>query len=263
MRAFGTNWWTKQWIEALERFGWDGRLQRGRTYARSGHVRSIDIKPGKVVAKVKGSQPRPYTVTLALPQISDAAWEAVIDALAGEARYAASLLAGEMPATIEEVFAARGAHLFPQPDEGFETDCSCPDWVNPCKHVAAVHYVLGGELDRDPFLLFRLRGRSKEAVLAGLRARRGVGSGDPAELPAEAPSEGTEPPLAERLDDFWTLGPELRALRFSIAGPRVPEAVLKRLGSPTGPQEGELPRAELARAYRTVSERALRSAGEE
>ena len=262
-RAFGANWWARRWIAALEALGWDARLARGRTYARAGNVRSIDMQAGRVVARVKGSRPQPYTVKIELPALSDETWARVIEALGRQARYAASLLAGEMSPNIDEVFAEQRAHLFPRSEADLQTDCSCPDEANPCKHVAAVHYVLGAELDRDPFLLFRLRGRTREAVLASLRATRSLPSERPTH-PHEPTSEANpaDEPLETQLDRFWTLGDEFEGLRLAIEGPRVPEAVLKRLGSPPDPQEGELPRAELARLYRQISDQAIRSAYE-
>ena len=263
MMRSAQSWWARRWVEALEALGWEGRLQRGRSYARAGAVRSIDVRPGRVTARVKGSRPQPYTVRIELPTLSDEAWARVVEALAGQARYAASLLAGEMPPNIDEVFAEQSVQLFPRSEDELQTDCSCPDWANPCKHVAAVHYVLGAEFDRDPFLLFRLRGRTREAIVAALRASRTApGSERPAAEADAAETVGSETPLEEQLDRFWTLGEEFGALRFAVERPRVAEAVLKHLGGPVVPNEGELPLAELVRFYRTVGERAIRSAYE-
>jgi uncharacterized Zn finger protein len=263
-RELGTNWWARLWLEALERFGWEDRLRRGRAYARSGEVQSVEVKPGRVEARVRGSRPRPYVVRLILPVLDEPTWARVISVLASQARYAAALLAGEMPEHVEEAFAEVGAHLFPSPDEPFVAECSCPEWANPCKHIAAVHFVLGGELDRDPFLLFKLRGRTRDALIAALRAERSAGAGGGNGLSSESedgPDQG-DLPLAGLLDRFWTLGPEFAELRFQIDSPRVPEAILKRLGSPSN-GSGELPPGELARLYRALSDRAIRSAYEE
>jgi len=212
-----------------------------------------------VVARVKGSRPQPYAVRIELPTLADETWERVIAALSSSARFAASLLAGKMPPDIDQVFAEHGAHLFPASEDELETDCSCPDWANPCKHVAAVHYVLGAELDRDPFLLFRLRGRSRDQVIAALRALR-----SPAD--AAAPSTTSDTGSSDRvsperqLERHWSVGEEFASLRFAVARPQVAEAVLKRLGPPPTLHEGDVPPAELARLYRVISERALRSA---
>src|SRR3990170_4034699 len=169
---FGKSWWAGRWVHALERLVDPARLRRGRSYARSGQVIKLEVGRGQVEALVQGSRPSPYEVELRFRALSDAEWEKVIDAMAAQSIYAAKLLSGEMPAEIEEVFAAAGVSLFPAEKHDLKTDCSCPDWANPCKHVAAVHYLLGERFDADPFLIFALRGRSREAIIEVLRARR-------------------------------------------------------------------------------------------
>jgi uncharacterized Zn finger protein len=165
---FGASWWAKRWIAVLEGFDIGTRLQRGRSYARKGQVLSIDIATGRVCAKVQGSDPKPYNVTIKVKPLPESDWKKLAAALAGQAIFAAGLLAGEMPREIEQAFAAIGLSLFPEKLRDLETICSCPDWSNPCKHIAAVYYLLGEEFDRDPFLIFRLRGMSREAFLESL-----------------------------------------------------------------------------------------------
>ena len=148
--AFGESWWARRWIAVLETFHIGARLQRGRSYARSGQALSIDIEKGIVRAKVQGSRPRPYDVTIKMKQLVDAQWKKLEKTLVGKPIYAASLLAGEMPQDIEEAFKQAGVPLFPETSRDLATDCSCPDWSNPCKHIAAVYYLLGEEFDRDP-----------------------------------------------------------------------------------------------------------------
>src|SRR5688572_28735700 len=133
--------------------------------------------------------------------------------------------------------------------------CSCPDWAVPCKHVAAVHYALAAELDRDPFLLFRLRGRTREELTAALRARRGsfgsAGAARMAEIQAAEAEAAPAQPLP--IDQFWTLGPELEGLHFEIRGPDVPGAVLRLLGRPPGWGGQEELQATLHDLYRVAS----------
>jgi uncharacterized Zn finger protein len=169
----GATWWGARWIGALERLSGDyaGRLARGKTYARTGRTHDFDVKPGEVTARVTGTR-EPYTVRIALVKLDDATWARAIDAMAKKATFAASLLAGEMPREIDEAFGASKTSLFPMRTSDLDTSCSCPDWANPCKHVAATHYVIGDAIDRDPFLLFELRGRKKEEVLDALRKAR-------------------------------------------------------------------------------------------
>jgi uncharacterized Zn finger protein len=177
MQSFGTEWWTKQWIGALEAFGWENRLQRGRTYARTGRVMTVSVEAGRAEARVRGSRPVPYQVAIRLDAFPRGLWEGLLDRIAQKARYAGQLLAGEMPADIDELFAATGHSLFPRSQSELTTSCSCPDDANPCKHIAAVHYVLGAQFDADPFVLLRLRGMPREVLLAEIRARRHVSEG--------------------------------------------------------------------------------------
>lgn len=222
----------------------------------------MGIGAGRVDARVKGSRPRAYVVSLVLPTLGDEVWDRVAEALASQARYAALLLAGEMPPDIEQVFRSVAAHLFPRPGERLKTSCSCPDWADPCKHVAAVHYVLGDEFDRDPFLLFRLRGRTKEAFIAALRARRSAPGVSTTEASVGVPDQAGEVPLEQMLDRYWDLGEGFDELQFKVEAPPVAEAVLKRLGNPA-PEEGDFASAELARLYRAISQRAIRAAYDE
>jgi uncharacterized Zn finger protein len=233
---FGKTWWASRWIAALGRLVDPGRLSRGRSYARSGQVLNIDIQPGRVDSKVQGSRPAPYKVWIKIKPLSDDAWAKVTEAMAAQAIFAAKLLAGEMPPNIEEAFTQAKVSLFPTDRGDLETDCSCPDSANPCKHIAAVYYLLGEQFDEDPFLIFKLRGRAKEQIIAALRAARAADEAPqrPVRQPAERvrqPAE-TVTPLADCLEAFWGASEALDALRFTIAAPAVTAAPVKRLGEP-------------------------------
>jgi uncharacterized Zn finger protein len=249
---FGEHWWSRRWIEVLESFGWDNRLQRGRRYARRGQVMNIDVLPGRIAARVQGSRRRPYSVRIEVRSLEPEQWEQVIDALAAQAIFSAQLLGGEMPPDIEEVFMAAGVSLFPTSYD-VEMSCSCPDWAVPCKHIAAVYYLLAEEFDRDPFLLFALRGRTREQVTEALRDRRAA---------AVPPTEETEveeavEPLEETIPRFWELGKSLRGFQVTIAPPQVETMLLKRLGPPAFSRRPEAFRGALALAYASVTDRAL------
>ena len=179
-QQFGHTWWASRWIAALERLVDPGRLTRGRSYARSGQVLNLDIKPGRVDSRVQGSRPSPYKVHIQIAPLSDKEWNKVIEAMAAQAVFAAKLLAGEMPQNIEDAFAYAKVSLFPAKRDDLITDCSCTDWANQCKHIAAVYYLLGEQFDDDPFLIFKLRGRDKEQIIAALRTRRTAGVAGPA-----------------------------------------------------------------------------------
>ncbi|HRD66096.1 MAG TPA: SWIM zinc finger family protein [Candidatus Competibacter sp.] len=219
--AFASRWWAKRWIAVLESFDIGARLGRGRSYARQGQVLDIQIAPGEVKAKVQGSRPRPYQVSIKLKPLSAAEWRKLAEAMAQEARFGAKLLAGEMPTDIEEVFRAEGLSLFPKTHGDLKTECSCPDYSNPCKHIAAVYYLLGEAFDNDPFLMFRLRGMEREALLAQL----GEAVGDD-----ESWSQSEPEPLPDDPSAFWAMPPLPESLAGSLLAPPKSAALLRRLG---------------------------------
>jgi uncharacterized Zn finger protein len=169
MAQFSKTWWGKRFIEALEAFTDSGRLGRGRSYARNGKIKQYQLKNGKITAKVRGSvnpyfgvykEPL-YNTTIEIKPIKAAEWSKAIAYLGSKASLVSKLLLGEVPDNIEQAFAQLNLHLLPHSRQDFQTDCSCPDWSNPCKHIAGVYYLVAAELDRDPFLLFELRGLSR------------------------------------------------------------------------------------------------------
>ena len=177
---FGTTWWGRLWIRALEQLGddFENRLPRGKKYAEEGAVSHFTVSPGEIQAKVHGR--KTYNVTLGLPALTGAQWEKALQRIHQESRFVASLLAGEMPQGLDETFRESGASLYPRVPKELQTHCDCPDWANPCKHVAAVCYIMAEALDRDPWLLFDLRGRTREEVLEALQAMMEVPPEEPA-----------------------------------------------------------------------------------
>jgi uncharacterized Zn finger protein len=257
---FVEHWWAERWIKSLERITDTGRLRRGRSYARGGQVLSIEESQGQIQARVQGSQSKPYRITIHLQPLSDAQWKAVLAALSERAIFTAQLLAGEMPNEIEEAFTAAGVSLLPASSAELETHCSCPDWANPCKHVAAVHYILGEQFDEDPFLIFRLRGRSQEQIMAALRERRQTPTPVAPIVAEEKASYAVveeTPPLAETLSTFWQMGQALDHFATAIQAPAHPYPVLRRLGPAPFAQNLE---ARLGPAYDAMTREALRVA---
>ncbi|MBD2394626.1 SWIM zinc finger family protein [Cyanobacterium aponinum FACHB-4101] len=173
MSKFSKTWWGKRFIEALESFTDSGRLSRGRSYANNGKIKEYKITKGKITAKVRGSvnpyfgvykEPL-YKTEISLTPISEKNWKDAIALLSSQASFVSKLLMNEMPDNIEEVFYKKlKLHLLPYDRDDFETNCSCPDWSNPCKHIAGVYYLIASEIDQDPFLLFELRGLKKEKL---------------------------------------------------------------------------------------------------
>jgi hypothetical protein len=162
------SWWSRRFIEVLESYGLGARMQRGRRYARSGQVLTMEVRTSVIAAQVQGSRPTPYLVTLSLPEPSRTQWEAIDASMASKVGFAARLLGGEVPPDLEGLFDAAGVALFPPTWSALRAECSCPDWENPCKHIAAVLYLFADRLDDDPWLLLAWRGRTREQVLDGL-----------------------------------------------------------------------------------------------
>jgi len=193
-------WWSGRFIAVLEAIIVGGRLQRGRNYARRGQVLSMDVTAGLVSALVQGSRVQPYRVRIGLDAFGQPEWAAAERALAGSAWYSAKLLAGEMPEDIEDVFAELGLALFPASATELSMYCSCPDWQVPCKHIAAVFYLLAEAFDDDPFRILAWRGREREELLAGLHAARGALTPGRA-ASAGAPDAGSPATAGEALAD--------------------------------------------------------------
>lgn len=201
----GATWWSQRFIEVLEGMGMGNRLQRGRRYARQGQVISLDVDAGMVSASVQGSRSRPYRVRIGVPAFGKEDWTRIEAELADSAWYTAQLLAGEMPTDIEDLFGGLDLPLFPAAAGNLSLDCSCPDGAVPCKHLAAVFYLLAERFDEDPFAILAWRGREREDLLENLRAvRSGVVAADVAD------QDGT--PLEDCLDTFFEIQGAIPAL---------------------------------------------------
>ena len=169
----GQTWWGRAWVEALEqRARLDpNRLPRGRDYARGGSVGQLVLAPGEVRAQVQGRKTVPYEVRIRVRRFADDEWDRVLEAISAQLGHAAAMLDGELPPEVAADVAAAGLDLLPAAGE-VGPRCTCPDDADPCKHSAAVCYLVADALDADPFAVLLLRGRTRGEVLAGLRARR-------------------------------------------------------------------------------------------
>lgn len=245
----GEQWWSQRFVEVLEALGHGGtRLTRGKRYARKGQVMDVELGAGVATARVQGTRPSPYRVDLSVHEFTDAQWAALEEALAGQALYAASLLAGEMPHEIEDVLASVKLHLFPRSPRDLQMRCSCPDYALPCKHIAAFLYILAEAFDDDPFLILAWRGRKRETLLANLRALRGP--------EASAPSSETAAelePLPSAAADFWRPA-DLTGLRYDFGERADAAALLHALGPLPAEAGGETATRRLAALYRAIAE---------
>ena len=248
MPEFGRTWWGQRFIQALERFTDPARLGRGRSYASGGRILSYEIGGGKVSAKVRGSinpyfgvyEEPIYTTTIALEPISRGNWTKVIAELSGRAGPVVKLLLSEMPDDIDDIFGGLGLHLLPGGERDFTTRCSCPDWANPCKHVAGVCYLLASALDQDPFLLFELRGLARDQ-LRGELAKSPLGQLLASELelpdvePRPVPSYYTRPvaepaPEVVSYKEFWTGARRLPPETDAATPPSLRALLIKKQG---------------------------------
>src|SRR5215472_9380030 len=265
----GERWWSRRFIAVLESYGMSGRLQRGRSYARKGQVMEFELRQGRVTARVQGSRPQPYKVSIGVLPLTTRQWREVERRLASQALFRAKLLAGEMPAEIEGVFADCGTPLFPRSAADLDMRCSCPDWEVPCKHLAAVCYVLAEAFDDDPFGMLAWRGRGRDELLAALRragprqaagsegtvsGQRAVAAEDSEAVSAARAvlADVTGPPLARSLADFWSPAlsqARLRALAAPPPTPIVPDLLLRMTDPPALAIRGKDLRDILAPAY--------------
>ncbi|KUL39038.1 SWIM zinc finger family protein [Actinoplanes awajinensis] len=219
----GEQWWSRRFVDVLEEVCDPGRLARGRAYARKGQVIDFALSAGQMVARVQGSRPTPYQVTIRIAAFDEAQWTEITEALGAQALYRAALLAGEMPREIVELFTDLGLPLFPSE---LNIDCSCPDWGIPCKHGSAALYVLAEAFDDDPFLVLAWRGRARETLLDALR-----GTTDPGE--AVDPLAVAEEPLTDRMADYYSPAVSLGRLRERPPrGGTPPELLLRALDPP-------------------------------
>lgn len=260
----GATWWSQRFLESLESV-MAGRLAAlGRSYARRGQVLNLEIGAGVVAATLEGGREDPYVVRLRMPVVPPEDWDRIVGSLVARAGYAARMLAGELPSGVEEVFAEHGASLLPAPHARLVTECTCPEWENPCPHIAAVCYVLAGELDRQPFSLFAWRGMGRDELLAALRSRRRQLAGatadgdDPGsgELDRARDERGDDPldlDVIDLYEPFWVAGHELALVRVEPQEAEVASAALRLAPRKTIRVRGGDLVDVLAPAYRVIA----------
>jgi uncharacterized Zn finger protein len=227
---FTRSWWGDRFIAALESFTESGRLGRGRAYARGRKVQRFEIKGNRITAQVLGSvnpyfgvyQEPIYNILIELKPIHKADWTTAIQRLASNASMVSKLMLNEVPDDIETVFAHVNLNLLPQNYRDFTTECSCPDYSNPCKHIAGVYYLVAAQLDQDPFLLFELRGLSRMELQEELK-RSSLGQALSAELAAKSIEPEPVDALYTRPEVYSDLQPSLK--EFWQGKKRLPQSI--------------------------------------
>jgi uncharacterized Zn finger protein len=248
MTQFSRTWWGKRFIAALEAFTDSARLGRGRSYASGGKIKEYRIKQGKITAKVRGSvnpyfgvykEPL-YNITIEIKPISTSDWSKAIANISSKASFVSKLLMNEVPDKIEEAFAELNLHLLPNSRKDFTTKCSCPDYSNPCKHIAGVYYLVASELDSNPFLLFELRGLEREKLLQEL-AKSSLGQVLSSVINTEeivlesTASYYTQPekmpiPKSVSLKEFWLGEKRLPQTIEPVSPASIPAILIKKAG---------------------------------
>ncbi|MCP4899208.1 MAG: hypothetical protein GY906_19770 [bacterium] len=229
---FGSTWWGREWIASLERLGrgWANRLPYGRSYARQGRVVDLEVGAGIITAGFVGSRPRPYRVQITVRTFSTETWCAALECITGDVSTVLCLLQRELPENLGERLRQADVDLFPNRHE-LKTRCTCPDVTNPCKHVAAVHYLFAAAVDYDPFLILCLRGLKREDLIAEV-------SGETSEFDSGSPVDWgdriEDPEDVASMDVAGFIGRDLRIPKIELdpRQPRVELVGIKRLGPP-------------------------------
>lgn len=248
MAQFSRTWWGRRFIAALEEFTDESRLGRGRSYAHGGRILEYKLEKGTVTAKVRGSinpyfgiyKEPIYTTTITINAITSINWTKIIQRIVARADMVTKLLLNEMPDTMEDVFSELDLHLLPHRESEFKNKCSCPDYANPCKHIAGVYYLLASALDNDPFLMFELRGLSRDDLQAEL-ARSPLGqilasSLEVEEVQVEPVTSYYTRPIREKAvvnashKEFWTGAKRLPPPLTTSAQTSVPALLIKKQG---------------------------------
>ncbi|CCQ61136.1 SWIM zinc finger family protein [Crocosphaera watsonii] len=264
-------WWVIRWLELLDSYRFKKRLERARNYAREGHVLSIEFSGSEVLAKVQGTEPEPYEVSLSLEPFTDEDWSFILQSLSEKAIFSAQLLSGKMPDDIERVFTDNGLSVFPFRLSDVNSSCTCPDKANPCKHIGAIYYQLAERFSEDPFIIFQLRGRSKHQILEGLRNLRQQQINleetpldnieDTVNNTEEIEEKNTQENQPLDVQQFWQYQESLDPSLVVIVPPTDNKTVLDVLGRiPLAYEDAKIVKDHLQQVYQTVSQQGMMKA---
>ncbi len=156
MAKFGQTWWGEKWLNSLSYIDFSNRLPRGRSYAGNGSVVDIQLNKNIIDAKVQGTRRTPYKVKIFVPEFSKIEKKKLIDEIIKNPLIIAKLINHELPVELFDLANKNRIKIFPDSWKDLNMSCSCPDWAVPCKHIAAVIYIIANEIDKDPFEIFKL-----------------------------------------------------------------------------------------------------------
>jgi uncharacterized Zn finger protein len=267
-----SGWWARRWQALLKDLGVEGDAGS----LRGCRVKRLEVTPGLILAQVQDRELGAAAIEVHLPVLDDAQWDRVLQALAGQALYAAQLLAGNMPAELEAMFVQAGAALLPAAAEIVQQCSACPPGERPCRPLAAVYWQLNEMLAEDPWLLLRLRGRDQQQVLAAIHMRRNSASPENGNRPAApavaveaakgafytpgdqalaARHEEAHPALDAQMEAYWGRRKAIEEMHHHLVRPAVELALLRRLGPLTASSEGATAFSQLQAVYRRVTDR--------
>ena len=230
MAARSKTWWGNRFLAALEGFMDEGRLRRGRSYAQPYRRKKFSIRGGVIKAVMIGNinhyfgvyKTPYYNVEVKIKQVPKASWAKILASLGSNANWVTHLLLGEVPPTMQQAFEPHGVSLLPRSGREIQSQCSCPDWANPCKHVAGAYYHVASLLDDDPLLLLELRGAKRQAILdAAAKSRFGQALLEHSKEAKPDPAAAAEEPPHPEVNTAPS-GPEMPDLRAFWAGKPLP-----------------------------------------
>jgi uncharacterized Zn finger protein len=263
--ATASNWIAERWLALVESAAGGDEREKGFAYARSGQTVALEIECGMVRGRVQGTAPQAYETRIHVAPFGESDWQRVIDAMAGEALYAAALLSREVPRSMDELFAALELRFLASEPTVAESppavrfECTCNAQA-PCKHALALAYLLAERFSEEATAIFDLYGMPADRVQERLRQARSMHTRGVAAAHADpfiTESQVEPPPLEECLEDFWRCGPRLAELEVAPPPQHVKHALLRRLGPP--PLGGRFPLVGLlASIYDAVADAAVR-----
>lgn len=247
-KTYGNTWWGQRWLEALNGIDHSNRLARGKSYANKGLVRQLEIKDGSISAFVQGTAPTPYEVSLRIPWFNEGHRRRIVKLVTKNPIFLSKLLNRELPPELDEELRKSGVHLFPRRWQEITGMCSCPDWVIPCKHMAAVLYMVANEIDKNPFLIFDLHNFD---LLEALE-KRGVSQSAVSDVNA-ASATALQQDIEHTIDEEFSWDDAaIEALDFSQIPPNCSDDLLRLLSEkPVFYPEGDFKKI-LASAYRAL-----------